>query len=227
MLFSWIINITDEIEMSKWDLLINEVDEERRESISKYKFISDKKRALIAGLLIRAMLKEIVPEYYNAINFFKNNYGKPYIKGVPELYFNISHSGDYVCCAVSDEEVGIDVERINLSIDIRNFKTFFPEEEWCQIISKSKNSIDNFFSLWTLKESYVKKIGKGLSKNLNSFCIYLEDPIVVVDNNEKKENEKFILRKLNDSHKFAICSRKCSEIVEKEMSVEDFIDKYY
>ena len=37
--------------------------------------------------------------------------GKPRVDGCPGVHFNLSHSGDYVLCALSDAEVGVDIER--------------------------------------------------------------------------------------------------------------------
>ena len=35
--------------------------------------------------------------------------GKPFIPGLADIHFNLSHSGDYIACAFSDQEVGLDL----------------------------------------------------------------------------------------------------------------------
>ena len=227
MLNTWIINITDDIKSDKWISLLNYVDSDRRKSIEKFRFNNDKKRSLIAGLLINTMMRELYPKNKSEISYFKNLYGKPYINVYPRIYFNISHSGNYVCCAMSDSEIGIDVEEIQKSMEFTTFKNLFTEDEWEQILNEENDSHETFFSLWTLKESYIKKIGKGLSKDLNSFSILLGEQIKVVDYEIKNTDERFLLKSIDPSHKMAICSEKCFENVEKEMTILDFIKKYY
>ena len=56
--------------------------------------------------------KELLDEVLrlNGIANYKlryNEYGKPYLES-GGLFFNLSHSGEYVACAISDKEIGID-----------------------------------------------------------------------------------------------------------------------
>lgn len=227
MLHTWLINISGDIRQDKWQSLLNHIEVDRRNSIDKFRSVDDKKRSLIAGLLVKAMTNESHPNKNLDISYFKNYYGKPYIKGVSGIYFNISHSGDYVCCAISDSEVGIDVEEIKTSMEIDTFKYFFSFDEWEQVLDKKNDSHDTFFSLWTLKESYIKKIGRGLSKQLNSFSILLGDQIGVEDYEIEKTDVHFLLRDIGSSYKLAICSEKCMDNVEEEMTVQEFLDRCY
>jgi 4'-phosphopantetheinyl transferase len=60
------------------------------------------------------------------IRINKNQYGKPYLKEYPNFNFNISHSGEYVLCAVDDKSIGIDVEEEGKHIDYEEIaKNFF------------------------------------------------------------------------------------------------------
>ncbi|MDO4978862.1 MAG: 4'-phosphopantetheinyl transferase superfamily protein [Candidatus Saccharibacteria bacterium] len=87
----------------------------------------------------------------------KNEYGKPYLKGNP-VFFSISHSGPYTICAISDQEIGIDLEE-NVIRD-RIVDRFFTTKEQDSV----KNNPDSFAEIWTLKEAYSKYLGTGLSK---------------------------------------------------------------
>jgi 4'-phosphopantetheinyl transferase len=106
---------------------------------------------------------------YNQESIIKNLYGKPSLRNFPFLHYNISHSENYVVCIISDSRaVGIDVEKI------RGFNPYAAKKvcslkELNNIYSK-RDSDKEFFRLWTLKESYIKAIGLGLSfpmKNVN------------------------------------------------------------
>ena len=126
---------------------------------------SDKNATILSRVLLDKLLK-----YYNIsycdIEFKYNKYGKPYIDGI---YFSISHSYDFVCCAVSDKNIGIDIEKIR-NVDINTINFFCTDKE----ISYIKNSSDKYkslFTLYCLKEAYCKMIGTGIRdiKNVEFF----------------------------------------------------------
>ncbi len=85
--------------------------------------------------------------------------GKPFISGASE--FNISHSQNIVVCAVSNSEIGIDVEKIR-DVNINNFKIYFSTDEYTDIENSSAIN-KSFFKYWTKKESFAKAIGEGLT----------------------------------------------------------------
>lgn len=91
--------------------------------------------------------------------------GKPYIDG---LHFNLSHSGNLIACAFSDDEVGIDVEKIR-SYRPRVLKSFHPAE--VARVEKSEDKDTEFYKIWTMKEAYLKFLGTGITKDL-SFNVF-------------------------------------------------------
>ena len=105
------------------------------------------------------LLGRILSEHFeldlNNLKIAKNKYGKPYFTNV-EVFFNISHSDDAILCSVSDCEIGVDIEKIAEIKDSISGK-IFTEHERSQI-----NSPEDFYKLWTLKESFCKFCGKGL-----------------------------------------------------------------
>ena len=86
-----------------------------------------------------------------AMNLTKK-YGKAYISNHEDIYFNLSHSGKMVACAISDREVGVDVELIDPTIDLNIAKHYFYNSEYENIMN-CENSSDEFFKYWVLKES--------------------------------------------------------------------------
>lgn len=94
--------------------------------------------------------------------------GKPFLPGKENRYFNISHSGEYVVCAFSDTEVGIDIEKV-AQPRLEVARRFFHPEE-IRFLEKGGSGPDSFYDIWVIKESYVKYRGTGLACPLASFC---------------------------------------------------------
>ena len=42
----------------------------------------------------------------------KGEYGKPYLKKYPEIFFNITHCKEMAACAIATKEIGIDIEGV-------------------------------------------------------------------------------------------------------------------
>lgn len=103
-------------------------------------------------------------------DFEYNEHDKPFLKGYSNEYFNISHSGNHVVVVFSERNVGVDVEEMGK--DRRGIaERFFTVREIQQMHAcpTQEAQIHFFYQLWTLKESYMKAIGKGMTMSLSSF----------------------------------------------------------
>ncbi len=152
---------------------ISQLPEFRRDKAIACKLPVARKLSVCAGLLLGHALKEAGTDNYE-IKIGDN--GKPYISGGP--CFNLSHSGQMAICAVSDFEVGCDIEKISEAReDIA--KRFFAPCEYEALMSYAAGPCRDefFFRLWTLKESYIKYTGRGLGTGLDTFAIKADDPI--------------------------------------------------
>lgn len=98
----------------------------------------------------------------------KGEHGKPYLKDFPHIHYNISHTDGLVACAIGDRQVGIDVERIR-PFRQNILKKVFSEAERHRMeeIPESERS-QYFFRIWTLKESYLKAAGLGITVPLTT-----------------------------------------------------------
>ena len=91
--------------------------------------------------------------------------GKPYFRDLP-VYFNLSHSGEYVLCAVSTEEIGADIQQ-HCGKDVGKLaRRFFPEREWTALERAGEERERLFYRLWARKEAYGKLTGKGVADAL-------------------------------------------------------------
>ena len=171
---------------------------DRKEKVDFYRFDKDKKLSAGAYLLLKKLLTEIgIDDFEIKIG----KYGKAYISDQENIYFNMSHSSKLVACAISDKEVGVDIEYNDSEIDLNIAKNYFYNQEY-ESIMKAQNPSDEFFNYWVLKESYMKYTGLGFNLELNSFEIILEDKITLKND---KNNIKFNLFDLEE-YKLAIAS---------------------
>ena len=152
----------------------------RKGKVSRFRFDKDKKLSSGAYLLLKKLLEE--KNVTNPI-FKKAKYEKPYISNYPDTYFNLSHSGKYVMCAVSDTPIGVDIEYNDPHIDLNIARNYFFNTEYENIIN-SDNPSNEFFKYWVLKESYMKYTGLGFHLNLDSFEIIIKDSIRLKDDND-------------------------------------------
>lgn len=97
----------------------------------------------------------------------KGKYGKPCFRIHPEVRFNISHSGDLVICAVSDFEIGIDIQEKSRMNTDRIAKKVMSSAEHKKYLESSERQ-DFFYRVWVMKESYVKWTGDGITRELHS-----------------------------------------------------------
>ncbi|GIP23184.1 4'-phosphopantetheinyl transferase superfamily protein [Paenibacillus sp. J22TS3] len=147
------------------------ISEERAQKVNKLHFAEDKIRSILGEMLIRIHLREAWKMEEKHIQFEYNEFGKPRLQNHPQLHFNISHSGQWVIAAVDECPIGLDVEQIK-PIDLDIAERFFAPAE-IQYISDQplERRLTSFYHIWTLKESYIKAVGKGLSIPLDSFSL--------------------------------------------------------
>ena len=143
----------------------------RREKVDRVKTPRGKLLSLGAGALLEACLAELgMP----AAHIEQDQNGKPYLPD-ENLYFNISHSGTKVLCAVSDHEIGCDVEQVRAARLGVARRYFCPEEYQSLLACRDAAAQDRLFiRLWTLKESFLKAVGLGFRLPPNRFCIQVQ-----------------------------------------------------
>ncbi|MGN0108398.1 MAG: 4'-phosphopantetheinyl transferase family protein, partial [Hominilimicola sp.] len=140
----------------------------RTEKVERLKKTKQKSQSIGAELLLRYAVGQITGDISN-VKWDTDENGKLYLTERDGIYVNLSHSGDYAVCAVSDVTVGVDIQYCR-ECDMKMAKRFFTEEE-VEFINKSTDKNSAFFEIWTKKESFVKAVGKGLAIPLNSFSV--------------------------------------------------------
>ncbi len=148
---------------------------------ARYRFEKHRHTFLVTRALVRTVLSRYTSMTPEAIRFTKNSFGRPELPtedNPDSLRFNISHTDGMVGCAVTlAADVGIDVEsilrtRVNLAIAER----FFAKDEAKTLLDlPSPKQTERFITYWTLKESFIKACGRGLSIPLSSFSFLLDE----------------------------------------------------
>ncbi len=182
-------------------------DEQKLVRIKKYRRQEDYENALLADALARFAVLENTGERYIRRPFLFNEYGKP---GVPDdmtLQFNVSHSGQQVACAAGDKAIGIDVQLME-KMDLPDIaRRFFAPEEFRMLTEADDNEKKElFYDLWTLKESYIKALGKGLSIKLDAFCIIKTQTSIRYETQLQHEPCYFKQYSVDDQYKLSVCS---------------------
>ena len=123
------------------------MNDQQKEKALKFKNEVDQVRSLASSYLINSLSKE--PLLFNDM-------GKPFYENGP--YFNVSHSGRFIMMAVSNKEIGVDIEE-NTNKDMSALIRIFNEAE-----AKMIKEHADFYYLWCAKESLIKCIGSSISK---------------------------------------------------------------
>lgn len=174
---------------------------------------------LVGRALIRTTLSRYAAVDPRAWRLAFNAHGCPRIDPPPDapgLVFNLSHTEGLIACAVARAaELGVDVEwthrgRSMLEIADR----FFSSRELADLraLPEPARQEDRFFDLWTLKESYIKARGLGLSLPLEKFGFLLapgSEPRLYVDPElgDDAASWRFFQLSPTDEHRAAVAVR--------------------
>ena len=147
-------------------------------------------------LLSRSLARDVLSRYTRLppteLILPRGEHGKPSLyvplsnDGVvssPPLHFSLSHASGLLVCAVARTEVGCDVERTHRLVSaagaataLRLARRYFSPEE-VDALSRlaardAAAAAAAFTRLWTLKEAYVKALGRGIARQpLASFTV--------------------------------------------------------
>ncbi len=169
------IHLPDLLSLEDMEVLRRNVSPARKEASLKFVRQQDAQRGLIGELLVLHRLRTHYQLQDHQIQFEQNKYGKPYLHNYPDIHFNVSHAGDWIVCADGNVPVGIDIEQIR-PIDFGIAQRFYTEPEYQLLMNAPESEqLTTFYALWTLKESYIKFVGKGLSLPLDSFSVLQND----------------------------------------------------
>ncbi|GEM_PF-4147174 len=164
-------HITDRSLLKEYQQLLND------EEIVRYQQMrsdSASQQFLVSRVLLRTVLAQEMNCRPEKIVFDVTSTGKPFIKQpvMNPIRFNLSHSFGKIVLAVSPQHpIGIDIEYLHRKNDLYKLaERYFHAREYEQLnLAKKSQKRQLFFSIWTLKEAFIKATGYGLAQSLNSF----------------------------------------------------------
>lgn len=159
----------------------------RKARIDRLRRREDRERSLSAELLVYRLLKK----YWNipSAELHSRETGEPYLSDC-NLHVSISHCDDVVACAISEEPVGIDAERIR-PIHVNICRRVCTPEELEYVsgngtlpkgdLCRDPEVLQRFFEIWTAKEAYFKKCGTGITDLKSVNVLPLKREMHVID----------------------------------------------
>lgn len=129
--------------------------------------------SVVHGVL-RLILSEYLKVAPKAIQFKKNEYGKPFLTHKTPVEFNLSHSGELALVALTaGRPLGVDLEQYRERLEMEKIsKRYFSSTEYSQLMKLPDGQREEaFYACWTRKEAYIKARGEGLSLGLDRFDV--------------------------------------------------------
>lgn len=181
----------------------------------EYNFNDNESRAE-ARKNLENLIISMSENHYNKNNLIieREENKKPYFKNANNLYFNGTHSSELFAAVMSDEyNVGIDAEKIRERDYFAIAEEYFYKSEIEYLKNTHKLEID-FFTIWTIKEAYVKMLGETIFDIKNSVEVDLIEREV-----RNADNIFFASFILDDSYIISICFDTKNDV---DLNIQDF-----
>lgn len=216
MIYTYYIDVTQFEEKALFEEAYCLLSPYRKQKIAQFRQTKDRCRSLGAGIAFDHALavyglreREMVYEF--------GEWGKPFLKEYPDLHFSLSHSGAYAICSIGESPVGNDVERVRpgrLGV-ARRF--FTPEELHFMYEALTEEEItERMFRIWTMKESFLKVTGRGMSLSLEDFTVLVEEEKNRVQVRHSVDALCYQMKEYGDipGYRAAVCCREDLEVAQ-------------
>lgn len=208
----WIVqpeSICDKELLTLYKKILTPDEEDRRK---RFHFKKDRYYDLVTRVFVRSLLSQYVNIPPQNLKIIRDERNKPeFIDSPLPLRFNISHTAGCIVCAVNlFNDIGVDVENIAREVDSFSIASHYyssDENRLLDVLPLEKRSV-KFFEIWTLKESYVKACGAGLTIPPNHIsCKIYDYNDIHVYYSESSNSWRHYLKKITPNHLFAITVR--------------------
>jgi 4'-phosphopantetheinyl transferase len=154
---------------------------DERARSARFVFDRDRDAFLAARAQLRVALAQVTGRSPRSFVFVIGPQGKPDLDRLVDgrrLAFNVSHVHALVTCAVAWERaIGVDVESFERDPPLEVAERFFAAPEAAELRAlPDAEQRAAFYEYWTLKESFIKAVGTGLSMPLHDFAVRRSPP---------------------------------------------------
>lgn len=201
--------------------------------ISRSSTLIRKKQVYVSELLKYYMISFYKDMNAFGLEYMRNEHGKPYIDSTYKCKFNISHSAEYVVGIVDHEEVGIDIENIKEKDFESTPLHLFHSNEIEQLKNRKHDSLftEYLYTIWTLKEAYLKALGVGLTKKISTIEVTCNKEGIRIVDHEESTNTTFDYCKAlyieNTYIMSTVTNNICNYIYLREERLIKEIEKHY
>jgi 4'-phosphopantetheinyl transferase len=197
---------------------------DEREQEKRFYFEADRRRYLVTRALLRCTLSRYVNTPPSDWRFAANEYGRPHIADAQGLaariHFNISHTHSLIAVAVSLQgTLGVDTENVARRPSVVHLADHYFADAEKAALQSLPFSLQpfRFFEYWTLKESYIKARGMGLSIPLDRFSFDVSRPnriALSVDPSLEDDAARWTFWQwsLDKDYLLALCAQRSGEV---------------
>jgi len=169
--------ISPELARARYLALLSQAE---RAQHDRFRFDDDRHTYLVAHALVRATLGGMLGLDPAALQFAIGEHGKPELAHAEHggLRFNLSHTKGLVACGVTrDDDLGVDVEQIERRVEIDSLARSVLSDDEQAALAQLEGAArrERFFRHWTLKEAYVKAMGRGIALPLRSLHVRIAE----------------------------------------------------
>ncbi|MBE9222237.1 4'-phosphopantetheinyl transferase superfamily protein [Cyanobacterium stanieri LEGE 03274] len=195
------------------------------DKIERFKNKLQGDRTCIARANLRIILSKHLNINPDKIIFNYNQKGKPFLKDYSNLYFNLSHTDNWIIYGISNQLIGVDIENISKQVKFKQLaQRFFCPSEYALIDQvKPENEAQLFYTFWTAKEAYLKAIGEGLSGGLDSIELSYNFLSENVEITSAKIREEWQIKncKINDNYLVSVAVKSKDELPDN-LTIKEF-----
>ncbi len=182
---------------------------ERRERVERMRSERDRITSVLAELTVRLNIILRTGMKNEDITFDYGEHGKPFLHGRDDFQFSFSHASGYVAFVCGNRSVGVDIERNDREKE-KIASKHFTENEYEAVYTRREKT---FADIWTAKEAYVKYLGTGLSKGLNTFDVL-----------DGSTGCRFVSFDVDNSMTVTSCQETDEDVVLKVITADEFLE---
>lgn len=107
---NYLFTITDKFTNEIAGIYASLMPEERKKRFSACRDSLHKKQIVAAYMVLCYGLGRQYGEHNIRLKFEYSQTGKPYLASNKNIFFSISHSGNYVLCSIAEHDIGSDIQ---------------------------------------------------------------------------------------------------------------------